>query len=127
MQLSGQYMLLQHHGLKGPEVVSLSSAIAVNYSLTHLDLCDNRCVVVPVNDKVATFSSLFVLMLRMCCVVISWVEAMIDFGSALHSVMDEGAEALANAFTFNSTIKTLILSSGHIGWQVFFVLQLQLT
>jgi hypothetical protein len=44
---------------------------------------------------------------------------MIDFGSALHSVMDEGAEALAKAFTFNSTIKTLILSSGHIGWQVF--------
>ena len=55
MQMSGQYMLLQHHGLKGPEVTSLSSAIAVNYSLTHLDLCDNRCVVVPVNDEVANF------------------------------------------------------------------------
>ena len=55
-------------------------------------------------------------MLRMCCVVISWLEAMIDFGSVLYSVMDEGAEALAKAFTFNSTIKTLILSSGQIGW-----------
>ena len=51
--MSGQYMLLQHHGLKGAEVVSLSSAIAVNYCLTHLDLCDNRCVVVPVNYKFA--------------------------------------------------------------------------
>jgi hypothetical protein len=33
--------------------------------------------------------------------------------------MDEGAEALAKAFAYNSTIKTLILSSGQIGWQVF--------
>ena len=42
VQMSGEFMLLQHHGLKGAETVSLSAAIAVNYSLTHLDLGDNR-------------------------------------------------------------------------------------
>jgi hypothetical protein len=49
LQLSGQFMLLQHHGLKSADAVSLSAAIAVNYSLTHLDLCDNRCVLLSVS------------------------------------------------------------------------------
>jgi len=39
--MSGQHLLLQHHGLKGTDALCLSAAILVNFSLTFLDLSDN--------------------------------------------------------------------------------------
>ena len=40
-QISSKYLLLQHHGLKDIDVAPISAAIAVNRSITHLDLSDN--------------------------------------------------------------------------------------
>lgn len=57
-------MLLQHHGLKSADAVSLSAAIAVNYSLTHLDLCDNRCVLLSASMHRNLVPVLRVRMLR---------------------------------------------------------------
>ena len=41
MQISSPYLLLMHHGLKIGDAMCLSAAIALNSSLTHLDLSDN--------------------------------------------------------------------------------------
>ena len=41
MQISSPYLLLMHHGLKIGDAICLSAAIALNSSLTHVDLSDN--------------------------------------------------------------------------------------
>ena len=63
-QISGKYMLLKHTGLKHRDLVTLSAALPLNSSLTHLDFSHNRwlCLVLLINTQAEMMQQLYEIM-----------------------------------------------------------------
>ena len=99
----GEHLHISYLKLKSPilrhQVVSLSKALSVNSSLTHLDLSGNNIH----GSEAASLSQVFV------------VNSLTSLDLSRNTVGDSGAASLSQALAVNSSLTNLDLSQNSIG------------